>query len=77
MGTSITLKDIAVASNLTYKDVSRNYRVLALGFDIKIPITNPMKCIAKVANKFGINEKIKKQAYPDINQMLLFMSEVV
>src|ERR671923_2553501 len=27
MGASITLKDIAAASNLTYKDISKNYRV--------------------------------------------------
>jgi transcription initiation factor TFIIB len=70
MGTSITLKDIAVASNLTYKDVSRNYRVLVFGFDIKIPITDPMKCIAKVANKLGINEKIKKQAMNIMNEIV-------
>jgi transcription initiation factor TFIIB len=70
MGTSITLKDIAAASNLTYKDVSRNYRVLVFGFDIKIPITDPMKCIAKVANKLGINEKTKNQAMSIMNEIV-------
>jgi transcription initiation factor TFIIB len=62
MGSSITLKDIASASNLTQKDVSRNYKVILSELDIKIPLVDPMKCIVKVANKLGINEKIKKRA---------------
>jgi transcription initiation factor TFIIB len=70
MGTSITLKDIAAASNLTYKDISRNYSVLVFELDIKIPLVDPMKCIVKVANKLGVNEKTKKQA-------MNIMSEVV
>lgn len=70
MGISITLKDIAAASNLTYKDVSRNYRVLVFGFDIKIPITDPMKCVAKIANKLGISEKTKKQALNIMNEII-------
>jgi transcription initiation factor TFIIB len=70
MGASITLKDIAAASNLTYKDVSRNYRVLVFELDIKIPVIDPMKCISKLSNKLGIKEKTKKQA-------MNIMSEVV
>src|SRR5918992_1533004 len=70
MGTSITLKDIAASSNLTHKDVSRNYRVLVFELDIKIPLVDPMKCIVKIANKLGVNEKTKKQA-------MNIMSEVV
>jgi transcription initiation factor TFIIB len=62
IGSSITLKDIAAASNLTQKDVSRNYKVILYELDIKIPLVDPMKCIAKVANVLGINEKTKKQA---------------
>ena len=69
-GRSITLKDIAAASNLIYKDVSRNYSVLVFELDIKIPLVDPMKCIVKVANKLDINEKAKKQA-------MNIMSEVV
>jgi transcription initiation factor TFIIB len=66
----LTLKDIAAASNLTYKDISRNYSVLVFELDIKIPLVDPMKCIVKVANKLGVNEKTKKQA-------MNIMSEVV
>ena len=44
--------------------------MLVFGFDIKIPITDPMKCIAKVANKLGINEKTKKQAMNIMNEIV-------
>jgi transcription initiation factor TFIIB len=70
MGAAITLKDIASASNLTQKDLSRNYRVLVFELDIKVPIIDPMKCISKLSNKLGIKEKAKKQA-------MHIMSEVI
>jgi transcription initiation factor TFIIB len=70
MGSSITLKDIAAASNLTQKDVSRNYKVILFELDIKIPLVDPMKCIVKVANILGINEKIKKRAMNIMNEVV-------
>jgi transcription initiation factor TFIIB len=70
MGTSITLKDIAVASNLTYKDISRNYGVLVFELDIKIPLVDPMKCIVKVANRLGINERTKMRAMGIMNEVI-------
>lgn len=71
MGTSITLKDIAVASNLTYKDISRNYGVLVFELDIKIPLVDPMKCIVKVASRLGINERTKKRAMGIMNEVIM------
>jgi transcription initiation factor TFIIB len=70
MGASITLKDIALASNLTHKDLSRNYRVLVFELDIKIPIVDPMKCISKLSNKLGIKEKAKNQAMNIMREMI-------
>jgi transcription initiation factor TFIIB len=70
MGTSITLKDIAVASNLTYKDISRNYGVLVFELDIKIPLVDPMKCIVKVASRLGISERTKKRAMGIMNEVI-------
>lgn len=70
MGASITLKDIALASNLTHKDLSRNYRVLVFELDIKIPIVDPIKCISKLSNKLGIKEKAKNQAMNIMREMI-------
>jgi transcription initiation factor TFIIB len=57
-----SLRDIAAASNIGLKVLSRSYRILISELDIKIPIIDPMKCIFKVANKTNLNEKTKRQA---------------
>jgi transcription initiation factor TFIIB len=62
METARTLKDVAVVSNLKRKDIARCYRLLVFEFDIRIPVVDPKKCIARVANKLNISEKIKHQA---------------
>jgi transcription initiation factor TFIIB len=62
METARTLKDIAVVSNLKRKDIARCYRLLVFEFDIRIPVVDPKKCIARVANKLNISEKTKHQA---------------
>ena len=62
MGTSKTLKDIALAADIRRKDLSRTYRLLIIELDLKVPMVDPIKCIAKVANKAGLKEKTKRQA---------------
>jgi transcription initiation factor TFIIB len=62
MGISKTLKDIAVAADIRRKDLSRTYRLLITELDLKVPIVDAVKCIAKVANKAGLKEKTKRQA---------------
>jgi transcription initiation factor TFIIB len=62
MGISRTLKDVAVFSNVRPKELAKSYRLLCLELDLKIPIVDPIKCIAKVANKANLSEKTKRQA---------------
>jgi transcription initiation factor TFIIB len=62
MGISRTLKDIATYSNIKLKEVAKSYRLLCLELDLKIPIVDPIKYIAKVANKANLSEKTKRQA---------------
>jgi transcription initiation factor TFIIB len=69
-GTPRTINDIAHASNTKRKDVTRYYRLMVLELGIKIPVVDPMKCLAKVANKLSISEKTKHQA-------ITIMEEVV
>lgn len=61
-----SLKDVAESTNLKRKDISRSYRLLALQLDIRVPQADPMKCIARVANKARISERSKRTA---INRM--------
>jgi transcription initiation factor TFIIB len=63
LGISKTMKDIAAASNVKLKNIARTYRQLILELDYyKVPNIDPVKCIAKVANKANLAEKTKRQA---------------
>jgi transcription initiation factor TFIIB len=64
LGISKTIKDIAAASNLRRKNITRIYRqLLIVELDYyKVPNPDPIKCIAKVANKAKLSEKTKRQA---------------
>ena len=51
-----TLKDMIAAGNVRRKSISRMYRLLVSELALKIPIVDPMKCIAKVANNANLTE---------------------
>jgi transcription initiation factor TFIIB len=62
IGISRTLKDIATASDVRRKTLSRMYRILVFELDLKVPLVDPMKCIAKVANKANLSESTRRKA---------------
>ena len=62
MGAHRTLDDIAMACNVRRKELSRDFRILHSRLDLKIPQQDPMKCIAKVANRVKLSEKTKRKA---------------
>jgi transcription initiation factor TFIIB len=62
MRISRTLKDLADHSDVKPKELAKSYRLLILELDLKVPIVDPMKYIAKVANKANLSEKTKRQA---------------
>jgi transcription initiation factor TFIIB len=62
MSTLRTLKDIAAAANINRKHLAKIYRKLLVELDIKVPLVDQIKCIAKVANKANLSEKTKRQA---------------
>lgn len=57
-----TLKDIAATSNIKKKDVARCYRLLIRELDLKMPVVDPVKCIARIASKASLSEKTKRRA---------------
>jgi transcription initiation factor TFIIB len=61
MGTGKTLKDIAQGTNVKLKALSQSYRILITELDIKTPMLDPVRCVAKVANKMKLNERITRQ----------------
>jgi len=57
-----TLDDVAEAINIKRKDLSKNYRLLVNELELRIPVVSPITCMAKIANKVGLNEKVKRHA---------------
>ena len=56
------LKDIEIAANIKRKDIARCYRLLVKELDLKMPVTDSIQCVARIASKIGIEEKAKRYA---------------
>jgi transcription initiation factor TFIIB len=70
LGAPRTLIDVAKATNVKRKDISRSYRILVLELDIKVPLVDPMKCVAKIANGARLSEKTKRMAMNTMNDLI-------
>jgi transcription initiation factor TFIIB len=57
-----TLKDISVISNFRKKEIARCYRLLFRELDLRMPVVDPIKCIARIASKTGLQERTKRRA---------------
>jgi transcription initiation factor TFIIB len=70
LGVPKTLKEVAVASSIRLKTLSRSYRILVTELDISTPpVIDPMKCIVKVANNADLNENTKRRAMDVMNNL--------
>ena len=56
------LKDIEMAANIKRKDIARCYRLLVKELSLKMPVTDSIQCVARIASKIGIGEKAKRSA---------------
>ena len=65
-----TLNEVASASNVPRKKISRDYRLLVHTFDPKIPAIDHVRCIARIANKVGLSEKTKRVAVKIMRQVI-------
>ena len=57
-----TLKDVADAANVKRKDIARCYRLLHHELELKMPVVDPIQCIARISSKLKIPEKSKRYA---------------
>jgi len=69
IGIPRSLRDIASASNIKRKHLAKAYRLLLIELDLKVPLVDQMKCIAKVANIANLSEKTKRQAISIMNEV--------
>jgi transcription initiation factor TFIIB len=56
------LKDVEIAANIKRKDIARCYRLLIKELDLKMPVTDSVQCVARIASKIGIAEPTKRFA---------------
>jgi len=57
-----TLGEISEASDVKRKEIAKAFRILVYRLDLRVPAIDPMKNLAKVANKANVSEKTKRQA---------------
>ena len=57
-----TLKDVADAGNLKKKDIAKCYRILHQELGLKMPVVDPIQCVARIASSLGITERTKRYA---------------
>lgn len=69
MGASRSLRDMVEITNVKRKVISRSYRLLITELDIRMPLVDPVKCIAKIANKAKLSEKTKRMAIVMMNDL--------
>src|SRR5438093_11303475 len=70
LGVTKTLKEVAAASSVRFKILSRSYRILVTELEISTPpVIDPMKCIVKVANNADLNENTKRRAMDAMNNL--------
>ncbi len=61
-GTPRTLNDVSSEMNVKRKDVSRCYRLLLKELDLKMPVVDPIKYMARIASQAELHEKVKRRA---------------
>ena len=69
LGVPRTLNEVAQASSIREKRISKAYRIMSFELGISIPMLDPMKCIVKVANKISLNEKTTRRAMSIMSQV--------
>ena len=63
-----TLDDISHGINIRRKDVARCYRLLFRELELKMPVVDPVKGVARIASIAGLSEKCKRNAIVMLNK---------
>ena len=63
-----TLDDIADGINIRRKDVARCYRLIYRELELKMPVVDPVKGVARIASVAGLSEKSKRNAISILNR---------
>ena len=61
-GVPRTLQDISVAGNISFKNLSRHYRVFVKALDVHVGSLNPAELVSKIGTSVDLSEKAKRDA---------------
>ncbi|AIF82602.1 Transcription initiation factor IIB (TFIIB) [Candidatus Nitrososphaera evergladensis SR1] len=70
MGAPRSLHETAEITNVKSKALSHHYKLLIRELDIKVPLIDPVRYIAKIANKTRIQEKTQRTAIDIMNNIV-------
>ncbi len=70
MGIPRTLDDIAIISNTKRKPITKCCRLIIFELDLKLPVIDTTKCIARVANMINLSERTKHRAIDLMNDVV-------
>lgn len=62
--------EVAEVSNIRRKEMWKAYRAIVSELDLKIPLIDPVRCLVKLANKTGVNEKVKRYGIDYMKQVI-------
>jgi transcription initiation factor TFIIB len=57
-----SLKDVAAVTLTSKKDLARDYRMLLRELDVRMPVSDPAKNVARIASVVGLPEKTGRRA---------------
>jgi len=57
-----TIKEVANSIGIKRKDLTSSYRLIFRELELKMPVVESVSCIAKIASKADVPEKIKRHA---------------
>ncbi|MDE1724526.1 MAG: transcription initiation factor IIB [Thaumarchaeota archaeon] len=61
-GVPRTLQDISTAGNISFKNLSRHYRVFVKALDVHVDSLNPAELVSKIGTLVSLSEKAKRDA---------------
>jgi transcription initiation factor TFIIB len=70
LGAARSLKDISEITDVRRKVISRSYMFLIQQLEIIMPLIDPVKCIARIANRANVSEKSKRMAIDIMNDLV-------
>lgn len=56
------INDIELASNVKRRDITRIYRMIVVEMGLSMPVTDPVRCVSKIAGALEVSEKTIRQA---------------